>query len=181
MNLAKARSAQGDKIEAEGLLWQALLLDPNLENAVQWWGAIHRERGGVAGFLEAMQRVAALPESWRAQLWLARDLLAHKQPTRALELYRSVLPLAVEHGDALMMITGDLGNSGYKHDAVHLIAPLYEPTKHGPFAGINLLQACITIGDASRGREMLRKVETLDRHDVKSILEGLRVQLERLR
>jgi hypothetical protein len=45
-----------------------------------------------------MQKVASLPGSWRAQLWLARDALQATHKDEAMALYRSAferLPVPV--------------------------------------------------------------------------------------
>jgi len=74
-NLAKVCSARNDSQKAEATLWHALEVDPNQDNGFGWYAAIYRERSGEQAGLEALSRVAALPGSWRAQLWLARAAL----------------------------------------------------------------------------------------------------------
>jgi len=74
-NLARAWAALGDDARAQALIWRALELDPNEPTSLNWLIANLQQRGGAAAVLAAYARAAALPGSWRAQLWLARDAL----------------------------------------------------------------------------------------------------------
>jgi predicted Zn-dependent protease len=71
-NLAKAQVGLGRTQEAEATLTNALDLDPNQENGLDWMVAIHRERGGPDAVLAILTRLAARPGAWRPQMLLAR-------------------------------------------------------------------------------------------------------------
>ncbi|MBC8144097.1 MAG: hypothetical protein H7X80_00850, partial [bacterium] len=90
-NLAQAYAAMGDHERARTTLWNAITLDPNLDTAINWWAAIARETEGDAGFINAMKAIALLPGSWRADIWIARDLLTKKKIDSAALIYRRVL------------------------------------------------------------------------------------------
>ncbi len=112
-NLAKVHSARGETTLADSTLWHALELDPNQDNGLLWFAALARERSGETGWLEALRRAAALPGSWRAKLWLARDALEKKDTESAMAFYRQVLEqVEPAPADVLMQISGDLGNNG---------------------------------------------------------------------
>lgn len=180
-NLAKAVSTRGDQAGAEELLWQSLTVDPNQDNGLLWWGALHQDRAGDAGFVEAIQKVAAVPGSWRPQLWLARKALEGKDLETALGLYRTVLERAPDDPDALMMISGDLGNNGYVEQIVHVLAPIYTPEKHGPFAGLNLLQAYIATKDLAGARRLLHELFELNRPDIREHLVRFSQECDKLK
>jgi len=74
-NLAKVHAERNDHDQVERTLWRSLQADPNLENSLGWFEALHRERGGAAASVEAMRRVAELPNAWRARVLLARDFV----------------------------------------------------------------------------------------------------------
>ena len=177
-NLAKVQAHKGKDDLSEAVLWNALQADPNQDNGLAWWGALHYERGGEMAYVEAMGKVAKVDGSWRPQLWLARRHLERDEIDRAVELYKSVLPAASEYGDALMMISGDLGNHGHPELALDLIAPQYDADRHGALTGLNLIAACIQIGDLDRGRELCAEVERLERYDLIEPLAHLRSQLK---
>lgn len=86
-NLAKVDSRRGDNARAESILWHALEVDPNQDNGLGWYAAIQRDRGGEPSASDAFRRIAALPRSWRAQLWLARDAVQGKDFPAAEPLY----------------------------------------------------------------------------------------------
>lgn len=90
-NLAKVHFGRGNQALVESNLWESIALDPNLENSMGWYVAIHRERGGDPDAVECLDRIAALPGSWRAQLWLAGAALKSRNLDRALELYQAAL------------------------------------------------------------------------------------------
>jgi len=179
-NLAKIQADRGDAEGARRMLWEAIELDPNLPNSVDWWGALARDRDGEEGWERAMESVAALEGSWRAQLWLARAALERDEVERAVELYRGAIPRAREYGDALMMISGDLGRSGQLRQAVDLVGPVYDPNQHGPSAGFNLVHAWLQLGERAGGLEVVERLEALGRADLIAPLRDLRGQLERL-
>ncbi|MBC8021491.1 MAG: hypothetical protein H7Y14_00110, partial [Burkholderiales bacterium] len=60
-NLAKVHAQRGDAAAVERTLWESLEADPNQDNSLGWFEALHRERGGSAEAIAALQRVAALP------------------------------------------------------------------------------------------------------------------------
>jgi len=179
-NLAKVLADKGEADKSIQTLWKALTVDPNQDNALDWWGAIHREKEGEDGFYKAMEKVAQVPDSWRPQLWIARRLLEQKKIDSAITVYRNVLESAPEAGDALMMISGDLGNNGYLAQMLDLILPFYKPEKYGPMAGLNLIQASIQLGEKEIGLKLCDSVEQLQRYDLKQHLVQLRSQLKEL-
>lgn len=161
-NLAKVYDRDFEKQKSEATLWQALTCDPNYENALLWYAAIERERGGEAGWIAAMERVASLDGSWRALLWLARGLLVKKDLAGARALYEKVLVIAAGQPDVLMQVSGDLGRAGYIDEILSLVLPVYEPALRDIGTGFNLLQAFLEKGDWQRGEELLHKLMLFD-------------------
>jgi hypothetical protein len=72
-----------------------------------------------------------------------------------------VLAKAGHASDVLMMISGDLGNAGQLDHLVRLIAPAYNPAKHGPPAGFNLIEAFKRLGRFDEARGVLSKLQAL--------------------
>ncbi|WP_440029888.1 tetratricopeptide repeat protein [Chromobacterium amazonense] len=160
-NLAKVSAERGNQSRADEILWQAVQADPNLENGMLWWASIQRERGGEAGYLQALRRAAALPGSWRAKLWLARHHLERKEIEAAHALYAEVLAGGLYDGSSLMMISGDLGNNDQIPLIFELIGPIYDEQKHDPLAGLNLLKACQELGKVDEGEALLTRMYAL--------------------
>jgi hypothetical protein len=79
-----------------------------------------------------------------------------------------------------MMISGDLGNNGYLAQMLDLILPFYEPKKHGHMVGLNLVHACIQLGEKETGLKLCESVERLQRYDLKQYLETFRAQMKEL-
>lgn len=160
-NLAKVFAERGDEARSHEVLWQAVQADPNQDNGLLWWAAIQQERDGEAGYLQALRTAAALPGSWRAQLWLARHHLEHGEVEQARTLYAEVLAGGQYDSSTLMMISGDLGNNGQVPLILELVGPAFDEKKHEPMAGLNLLRACQHLGKVDEGEALLSRMYAL--------------------
>ncbi|MEK8085161.1 hypothetical protein WNB94_01975 [Aquabacterium sp. A3] len=180
-NLAKVFAERGDQLRADETLWQAVQADPNQENGLLWWASVQRERDGDAGYLQALRTAAALPGSWRAQLWLARHCLGEQDVSAARALYQEVLASGLYDGGALMMMSGDLGNSGQIQLILELIAPAYDERKHDPMAGLNLLRACQQLGKLDEGEALLARMYGLSLAPLKQHLDQFTHHFQEMR
>lgn len=180
-NLAKVQAERGDEQMVDVTLWKALTLDPNQENGLGWWLAREHERGGDAGYVAALEKAGALSGSWRATLYLGRHRLAAGDVAAALELFRTVLAQAAPDRDALLTISGDLGQAGKIAELVDLTGPLYDPPVHGPQAGLNLLQAYLHLGRLDEGEALLDRLYALNLPPFKQHLDGMADQYQELR
>jgi len=161
-NLAKVAAERDDHQRAHDLLAEALQVDPNLENGLLWWAALAREQGGEEAYLEALETIAEVQGSWRPQLWLARHRLDEGDLDSALGLYGGVLDLAADQSDALLMISGDLGNAGHIDQVFELVLPRYVPERHALSVGFNLLNACVQAGRRTEGEALLHRIGLLN-------------------
>lgn len=171
-NLAKAYSGRGDETLAESTLWHALELDPNLDNGLIWYQAIHRDRGGEKAANEAFHRVAALSGSWRAQLWLARAALQSRKLDQALVYYEEALnnggkPIPSE---LLQQMSGDLGNAAHLPELLRLTEPHFIANIHGLAVGNNLIKAHIDLAQLDAARQILNQLYAQNRGDWKERL-----------
>jgi tetratricopeptide (TPR) repeat protein len=166
-NLAKVYSARNEHQKAEEILWHGLELDPNQDNGFAWYQAIYRERGGNQAGDAAMQRVAALPGSWRPQLWQAREALKSRNLDGALALYRESLARVKKPipSDLLRQISGDLGNAGHLPEILQLTEPHFDPALHGLQVGNNLIKAHMDLGQFDNARRILDQLYALKRLD----------------
>lgn len=172
-NLAKVHSQRGDAAKAEDVLWQALECEPNQINGLQWYCAIHKERGGDKAMLKALQNVADLPKSWLAPLWIAREYLKDGDSQKALALYHQTLlecekPVSIE---TLMQISSDLGNAGLLQDVIDLCAPHFQTAIHGLEVGNNLIKAHLDLRDADTAHTLVEHLYGCRRPDWKPTLE----------
>jgi tetratricopeptide (TPR) repeat protein len=182
-NLAKVYARQNNDTKAEEILWHALEVNPNQENGVGWYEVIHRERGGEAASHEALLRVAGLPGSWRAQLWLARAALQERELDRALTFYRESLSRVTKPvpPDVLMQISGDLGNAGHLPELLDIAEPLFDPAFHGLQVGNNLIKAHFDLGQFEAARCILDRLYGLKRPDWRETLSFWELELAKVR
>lgn len=170
-NLAKAHAALGDLAKRDETLWRALELDPNQDNGLVWFIALARDEGGTTAQTAALERVAALPGSWRAQLWLARAALERNETDRAGLLYREALSrMNPVPADALMQISGDLGNRGQPALLLELCAPHFDIKRHGIQVGNNLIKANLDLGRPADARRILEQLYAEQRPDWRDAL-----------
>lgn len=180
-NLAKVEAERGEHDKAEATLWKAIEREPNLDNGLMWWAGIHKDRGGDEAYASALQRVAALPGSWRAQLWLARGHLEHGDVAEARTLYEQVLATTTLDAESLMMVSGDLGNHGQVPLMVELIAPVLDFQRHDPRAGMNLVQAYLQLDRLDEGEALLSKLYALDLPPFKQYLDRFSAEFQQRR
>lgn len=182
-NLAKVYSKRGLEEKSEQILWHALEVDPNQDNGMGWYEAIHRERDGSEGSLNALRRIAAIPGSWRAQLWLARAELEAGNLDAALDLYNESLANAGEPVpvDLLKQMSGDLGNSGHLHEIIERAEPCFDAGFHGLMVGNNLIKAHLELGNLDAARFILNQLYALKRPDWRETLSFWDTELAKAR
>lgn len=165
-NLARAYAALGEGERAQKLIWLALSIDPNEESSLSWLITLANARGGVQSMLDAYTRAAALPGSWRAQLWLARYALERGDLAGATRLYEEALGRASPTpADLLMQMSGDLGNRGQTRLLVQLTQPKFDVLAHGLLVGNNLLRAYLELGMLPEARKLLEQLHAQQRPD----------------
>jgi len=170
-NLAKVYAEQGDDTKSDETLWRGLQLDPNQDNAVEWFAANHNDKSGHDGYINALEKISALKGSWRAQMWLARESLEKKDFPKALEYYNHIVStLEVIPAEVMMHISGDLGNAGRLENLVELFGKRFNPELHGLMVGNNLLKAYIELGDTKSAQSILDSLYKMNRPDWKEHL-----------
>lgn len=183
LNLAKVYSAGGDKAKARETLWRAIEFDPNVDNALQWYGAIEREERGPSAQVRAWQRIAALPNSWRVRLLLARDALEGASLQDALAFYEEALRLAGDPvpADVLVSITGDLGSHGYLQEALTIGTAHFSAKRHGLTVGNNLIKAHFDLNQFDAAQNILDALYAQGRPDYKSTLDYWAAEIAKAR
>lgn len=179
-NLAKVYHAQGLEQASTDTLWKAIQLDPNQSNGLDWFTAIEAEQGGKPARLALYKKVAALPNSWRAKLYIAKAHLENKEFETAKDIYREILSIASNEPDAIWIITGDLGLNNRVEDIFELVFPVFSVSKHGVSATINMIQACIASGRKADGLRLISEFKNLERYDFLQIITDLENRLNRL-
>jgi Flp pilus assembly protein TadD len=182
-NLAKAQADCGNEALSGKTLWHALEVDPNQDNGLGWYWALVRERDGDAAGVDALRHVANLAGSWRAQLWLARLALQSGNAPEAFDLYEQSLGkmLTPTPADALMQISGDLGNAGRLSDLLALCLPRFDPAVHGLMVGNNLIKASIETGNLEQADKILQQLNRIQRPDWQQTLSYWDTELARAR
>ena len=93
---------------------------------------------------------------------MARHRLDQGDLESAMQLYQAVLEHAPDQSDALLMISGDLGNAGHLNEVFDLVLPRYQPDRHALSVGFNLLNACVQAGRRAEGEALLHRIGLLN-------------------
>ena len=176
-NLAKVCEKKGDERKAYKTLWTALLADPNQDNALAWWYSIHMENKETQRLDESLIKLTEIPGSWRPMAYLAVRSFDENETDNAMLILKKVLEKAGENPDALMIVSGELAFRGYVRESLDMVYPVYDSRKHGLLAGLNLIQACVSLKEREKGLALCDAVETLGRSDLKQRIHGLREEL----
>jgi hypothetical protein len=118
------------------------------------------------------QPVALQPHAVVDRLRVAREKLDAKDLPGALAIYEEVLAVAGDRADVLATMSGDLGSTGHAAQVVDLVAPRYDAVRHGPAAGLNILQAYLAVREAEAAQHMLDILFSLNRPDLEERLYG---------
>ena len=166
-NLSRILATRGEREPAKAMLWRAIELDPNLENALGWYLALEQERGGEEQRRSAMDRIAALPGSWRVRLWRAKMALDAQDLPGAIALYREGLksfpgPVPTEF---LYPMSGDLGMNGRLRELIDMTEPYFLPEVHGLPVGNNLIKAHFDLGELEPAAAITQRLFAMKRPD----------------
>jgi len=182
-NLAKIHAARQDDAQTHTTLWRARELDPNQDNALAWFESLEREKNSPAARLAALRRIATLPGSWRARLWLAKEALDRRPLAEALSVYRDALAMAGSPApaDLLTQMSGDLGNAAHLPELLALTEPHFRADLHGIQVGNNLLKANLDLARFETVRQLLDQLYAQKRPDWKPTLDYWESELAKAR
>jgi tetratricopeptide (TPR) repeat protein len=173
--------ARGDVAKAEELFWAALQMDCNHADAVHGWLQARHQVVGDAGYRAEIEKAAALPNAWRAPLWLARHLAQAGDVDGATRIWREVVARAGGESDALVMASSDLVQL-QKHDLVkELIAPRFQPGRHHPHIGLALLHHFLQTKDDVAGAALLHQMYLYYGHLIPGELQPFTAEFDRMR
>lgn len=181
VGLGMLAATRGDDRKAESLLWEALQMDSNHADAVHGYLQLRHRVVGDDGYQAEVEKVAALPGSWRAQLWLARHLLAKGRAEEAAALYRDVLTRAGDQQDAQVMASADLVQQGQQALVQELIAPRFVPGRSHPHVGLALLHHHLRAQDVDAGTALLHEMYLHYGHLIGGDLQPFTNEFDRLR
>ncbi len=156
-----------------------LAIDPANTTAFHARLDLERQRSGDEARRALIAKLDATGKSWRAGLLVALDHLDHKELAPALAVHRRLLAAFGEQGELLLSIAGDLGSRGHAREALELVGPLYDPTRHGGEPGLNLVRCCDAVGDVERGRALLHVIALLRRPDLVATIDEMTLALDR--
>jgi tetratricopeptide (TPR) repeat protein len=163
LGLLQVFLAKENNQEARPIVSRILLLDPNNSLAYRTFIDAARRDAGASGEQQAIYRIATLPNSWRARLWIAKRQLDEGDLEAALQTYDEALNMTARPvpEDFLMGMTGDLGMHNHAAEMVALGEPLFDPMHHGLNVGNNLMKANLDLGNLRRTRELLDSLYAL--------------------
>lgn len=167
MSLAKIHAGEGNLELAFNLATEALKIDPNEEGALQLYWQFRVLEG-----IEPLVEISKLPNSWRAQCYLAKVELDQDNPEKAVEHYKDALKKCPKPcpDDLLTMVSGELGNAGLLVDALDLSMTWFDPSHHELPVANNIIKLLVDLGKPLEAKELIRKLWLRDRAEWKEAL-----------
>ncbi|WP_404424559.1 hypothetical protein [Nibricoccus sp. IMCC34717] len=108
----------------------------------------------------------------KERLRAAREKLDAKDLAGALAIYDELLASAGDRADILVSLSGDLGACGYVDTIIEIVAPRYDAERHGPAAGLNLLQAYLITRQPEPAQHLLDILFALNKPELEQRLHG---------
>ncbi|MBE6051474.1 MAG: hypothetical protein E7214_12710 [Clostridium sp.] len=180
-NLAKVYDSKGEKDKVLDTLWEGLNLEPNQDNGVAWYLAIHKESEGQEGYISALNKIAAIDGSWYANLLIAREFIIKKEIEEAKKIYTKVLEKHSTNSNVLITISSDLGQAGYIDEMISLIEPLFNINVHLPQVGLNLLNGYYINKKWKEGEELIRNLMVVPDPRLRDYLVHMMNEFEKIR
>lgn len=167
-------SASPERVSDEVVasLWFSLCENPNQPEELPRLLSILHDRGGRKAETAALTQLAEQNGSWLPQVYLGRYSLEEQNFDEAMDRYDSVLRMDAIPDYALMMMSADFGRLGFASRVPREIEIHYDPMKHSPFIGLNLLQAYAEAGRRSEGRDLLHRMHVIEDPEIREYLEG---------
>ena len=180
VNYAKVVQRRGDHTSIDDLSWRALQADPNFEPALVFAARNTQEREGAPGVASLLRRVAVLPGSWLAQLWLARLALDDQDLGSAKALYKLALSKVPPPPPPALLVqmSGDLGSRGHLAELLELVLPRFDPVVHGLMVGSNLLRALLETERLDEAHSVLEALYRLQVPDWKTALDQWQKEID---
>lgn len=155
LNLAKIEGDRGRTENELSLLRDSLQLDPNGEDALALWRAIHLERFGSDAALRALDEVARLPGAWRPQMWLGRMAQERGDTQAAVELFHYAVTKSGFERSCVLMAVGSLSAA----DGIHALRD-YDPLSGSAHTGFLLVELLSNTGRKHEASSLLRTIES---------------------
>ncbi|MEZ5339480.1 MAG: hypothetical protein R3F46_14620 [bacterium] len=175
---AQQAGSEADPSVSE-LLWQALELEPNMENALYWYAGIAGRQGGEDAYVDALEKVAELPGAYMARVRLAEvDLRDEAKGSALLTLAEAIEAGKERPAESLLAVTGIMGRAGLAAEMLELALPVYELKQHGPNVGFNLLQAMVVTGQRAEAGRIMSEIAALNQPQLNGMLQRLAAQLQ---
>lgn len=181
VGLGMLQERQGNLDQCIELLWQALAKDCNHPDAVHGYLQTRHRQVGDDGYPAEIEKVMALPGSWRAQMWMARLLLSKQDDAGAASIYRDVLGVNDVESDALLMASADLVQAEKGELIDELIVKRFVPGQHHPHIGMALLQHYRMRKDHVAGEQLLHTMYVHYGHMIGGDLQPFSAEFDRMR
>ncbi len=170
-NLAKVYAEYNNWEKVENILLEALKIDPNQDNGLDWYLAIHREKNQEIGYIEALNKISQFDNSWRALVYLADLELKNNNIQSAINYYKKATNIERNlPSDILMKISGDLGLNGYIDEIIYIIEPLFKAEIHNFSLANNLIKAYM---DKKKYHEAQRILDEYKKHNNPTIKKDI--------
>ena len=178
-NLARTLDFLAKNAEAVKTLEESLKLDPNQEDALNWWvlmkkDELQRQKLPVeTAIIYAFEQAKIRFSGWLVKLLLGIEYLKQRDKDEAYNNFTDALQADNSNYDTVLTtLSSELVSNGFAQDVMELIAPIYMPNENNILTGISLLQAYYELGDVSSGKKLLIDLYKVNNHNYAERLAG---------
>ena len=157
-NLARVYAAEGNQAKAFETLEAGLFKDPNQETGLNMYVEVFLAAGKRDEVKKRLGALAGREGAWRPQLHLARLALTEQNLLKAMNWYTQAIDQAKERFEAVMTVTGELGQAGYVYQLIQLCETYWKPDFPYPYAGFNYANALIATDQKDKAIAILREM-----------------------
>lgn len=178
-NLAKVHAEFNNWEIVENILIEALEIDPNQDNGLDWYLSIHRENEGEEGYKKALNRISKFNNAWRPLVYLADISIENKDIDTTMHYYKKLINIEQNlPSDVLMQISGNLGINNYINEMITVVEPIFNPNLHEFSIANNLIKAYITTNKYEKANNLLNHYLEQNNPTIKKDLEYWKNELK---
>lgn len=158
-NLAKIYAYEGDEVKAFETLQSGLWKDPNQENGLNMYVESFLHLDKKTELIERLEDLAEKEEAWRPQLLLGKLALQDENLLLAMQKYKAAIERSKEKEEAMLTVTGELGQAGYVYQLIQICEQFWTPHFQYPYIGFNYANALLATDERDKAFAVLRELK----------------------
>lgn len=154
-NIAKILAHEGEGEKAFEALQTGLLIDPNQDTALEMYVASFLQLERKDELIERLKQLGEREGAWRPNVVLGRLFLKDADLLHAMKAFQDAIKQSGESEEVIMIVTGELGQSGYVYQLIQIAEQYWKPDFEYPYTGFNFANALIATDQGEKAVAVL--------------------------